>query len=205
MKKKLNLSPITKSATGYGDLFCEKWRQKISWIYHEYLEGGQVEQGKTVEEADPLQSHLDDPGAVGLLTPGGRLWRKTVKQDAIQSVHHSHQICGLQQGRQSSRVLAFIVKYTGSTGEEERGSVWSEKQWRHMIQGNTTWLNVFILGVSAAGVLQKEKETQSQIVVSLWHPKTKAAKKKNKKKTPRPQRLLDLLTRQGLRDDFPLK
>lgn len=36
-----------------------------------------------------------------------------------------------------------------------------------MIQGNTTWINVFILGFSAAGVMQKEKETQSQIVVSL--------------------------------------
>lgn len=92
-----------------------------------YLEGAQVKQGKTVEEADALQSHLDDPGAVGLLTLGRRLWRETVQQDAIQSVHHSHQVCGLQQGRQSSRVLAFIVKYTGSTGEEERASVWSAK------------------------------------------------------------------------------
>ena len=68
-----------------------------------------------------MQSHLDDPGAVGFLTLGRGLWRETVQQDAIQRVHDSDQVCGLQQGRQSSRVLAFIVKYTGSTGEEERG------------------------------------------------------------------------------------
>lgn len=74
-----------------------------------------------------MQSHLDDPGAVGFLTLGGRLWRETVQQDTIQRVHHSHQVCGLQQGRQSSQVLAFIVKYSGSTGEEERESVWSAK------------------------------------------------------------------------------
>lgn len=67
-----------------------------------------------------MQSHLDDPGAVGFLTLGSRLWHETVQQDTIQGVHHSHQVCGLQQGRQSSRVLAFIVKYTRSAGEEER-------------------------------------------------------------------------------------
>lgn len=91
--------------------------REIIQIYQGYLEGGEVKQGKTVEETDALQSHLDDPGAVRLLTLGSRLRHKAVQQDTIQGVHHSHQVSGLQQGRQSSRVLPFIVKYTGSTGE----------------------------------------------------------------------------------------
>lgn len=82
-----------------------------------YLEGGEVKQGETVEETDALQSHLDDPGAVGLLALGGGLRHEAVQQDAVQRVHHSHQLGGLQQSRQSGRVLAFIVKYTGSAGE----------------------------------------------------------------------------------------
>lgn len=45
-----------------------------SFTYYNYLEGRQVEKGKNVEEANAMQSHLDDPGAVGLLTLGSRLW-----------------------------------------------------------------------------------------------------------------------------------
>lgn len=101
--------------------------REIIQIYREYLEGGEVKQGKTVEETDALQSHLDDPRAVRLLTLGSRLRHKAVQQDTIQGVHHSHQVCGLQQGRQPSRVLAFIVKYTGRTGQEESGGVQSVK------------------------------------------------------------------------------
>lgn len=86
-----------------------------------YLEGGEVEQGETVEETDALQSHLDDPGAVWLLALGGGLRHEAVQQDAVQRVHHSHQLGGLQQSRQSGRVLAFIVKYTGSAGEQTSG------------------------------------------------------------------------------------
>lgn len=73
--------------------------REIIQIYQGYLEGGEVKQGKTVEETDALQSHLDDPGGVRLLTLGSRLRHKAVQQDTIQGVHHSHQVCGLQQGR----------------------------------------------------------------------------------------------------------
>lgn len=86
-----------------------------------YLEGGEVKQGETVEETDALQSHLDDPGAVGLLALGGGLWHQAVQQDAVEGVHHSHQLGGLQQSRQSGRVLPFIVKYAGSAGEQMSG------------------------------------------------------------------------------------
>lgn len=43
-----------------------------------------------------------------------------MQQDTVEGMHDSHQVCGLQQGWQSSRVLVFIVKYVWSAAEEER-------------------------------------------------------------------------------------
>lgn len=99
-----------------------RWEQEeAAALERRYLEGGEVEQGETVEETDALQSHLDDPGAVGLLVLGGGLWHQAVQQDAVERVHHAHQLGGLQQSRQAGRVLPFVVKYAGSAGEETSG------------------------------------------------------------------------------------
>lgn len=48
-----------------------------------------------------------------------------MQQDTVQGVHDSHQVSGLQKGRQSSWVLPFIVKYAGSTvrGENEEKKI----------------------------------------------------------------------------------
>lgn len=88
-------------------------------MYSEYLEGREVEQGKTVEETNPLQSHLNDSGVIEFLSWGGHLWHETMQEDTVEGMHDSHQVCGLQQGWQSGRVLVFIVKYAWSTAEEE--------------------------------------------------------------------------------------
>lgn len=97
------------------------WKAAAAAAARWYLEGGEVKQGEAVEETDALQSHLDDPGAVGLLALGGGLWHQAVQQDAVEGVDHAHQLAGLQQSRQARRVLPFVVKDAGSAGEETRG------------------------------------------------------------------------------------
>lgn len=88
-------------------------------MYSKYLKGRQVQQGKTVEETNPLQSHLNDSGVIEFLSWGSHLWHETMQEDTVQGMYDSHQICGLQQGRQSGRVLVLIVKYVWSTAEED--------------------------------------------------------------------------------------
>lgn len=49
-----------------------------------------------------------------------------MQQDTVEGMHDSHQVCGLQQGWQSSWVLVFIVKYVWSTADKE----WEKMQVR---------------------------------------------------------------------------
>lgn len=85
---------------------------------HAYLEGREVEQCEAVEEANALQSHLDDPGGVRLLGAlAGAVRRVGVQQDAVERVDHAHQLCGLQQRRQPRGVLPLVVEYTAGAGE----------------------------------------------------------------------------------------
>ena len=92
---------------------------------HEYLEGGQVQQGEAVEEADALQGHLDDPGGVGLLGAVGGLaggvGQVAVQQDAVEAVHHADELRVLQQGCQPRPVLALVVEDAGGAGRGYSG------------------------------------------------------------------------------------
>lgn len=62
----------------------------------EYLEGSEVEQGKAVEEPQPLKCHLDHSRAVRLLEQchAARLGLRhgVVQEDTIQHVKHANKV-----------------------------------------------------------------------------------------------------------------
>lgn len=89
-----------------------------------YLESGEIQQSKTIEEAQTLESDLQGVCREAFLGVGrARLHQGAVEENAVEHVQNAHQIRGLESRRQPGGILVGLSEdASGPVEEKSTGS-----------------------------------------------------------------------------------